>query len=93
MLAWGVRGYVVSFIAPHSFTARALVVAPGDPLTIQNASSEDAVEIHVDGRPAFDLPARQEVAVEFGATRAVLCQLPGASFYHRLRERFGRLAR
>jgi NAD+ kinase len=93
VLAWGVRGYVVSFIAPHSFTARALVVAPGDPLTIQNASSEDAVEVHVDGRPAFELPARQEVAVEFGSTKAILCQLPGASFYHRLRERFGRLAR
>ena len=28
VLAWGVEGYVVSFIAPHSLTARALVVAP-----------------------------------------------------------------
>ena len=28
ILAWGVRGYVVCFIAPHSLTARALVVAP-----------------------------------------------------------------
>ena len=92
VLAWGVRGYVVSFIAPHSFTARALVVAPADPLTIQNTSREDAVEVHVDGRPAFDLPAGQEVAVSFGSTQALLCQLPGASFYHRLRERFGRLA-
>jgi NAD+ kinase len=25
--------------------------------------------------------------------RGTLAQLPGASFYHRLRERFGRLAR
>ena len=30
MLAWGVEGYVVSFIAPHSLTARTLVVAPND---------------------------------------------------------------
>ena len=29
VLAWGVEGYVVSFIAPHTLTARALVVAPG----------------------------------------------------------------
>ena len=28
VLAWGVEGYVVSFIAPHTLTARALVVAP-----------------------------------------------------------------
>ena len=29
VLAWGVEGFVVSFIAPHTLTARALVVAPG----------------------------------------------------------------
>jgi NAD+ kinase len=40
VLAWGVAGFVVSFIAPHSLTARALVVAPGDRLTIQNVSRE-----------------------------------------------------
>ena len=51
ILAWGVRGYVVSFIAPHSLTARALVVGPEDLLTINNASREEAVEVHVDGRP------------------------------------------
>ena len=56
ILAWGVRGYVVSFIAPHSLTARALVVAPDDLLTINNASREEDVEVHVDGRPACELP-------------------------------------
>ena len=30
-MAWGVEGFVVSFIAPHSLTARALVVAPERP--------------------------------------------------------------
>ncbi len=93
VLAWGVEGYVVSFIAPHSLTARALVVAPGDELTINNASREEPVEIHVDGRPTLELPPGEDVHVEFGLTRATLAQLPGASFYHRLRERFGRLAR
>jgi NAD+ kinase len=93
VLAWGVEGYVVSFIAPHSFTARALVVAPGDILRINNASREDAAEVHVDGRPTVELPAGQDLTVQFGAQHAQLAQLPGASFYHRLRERFGRLAR
>ena len=41
---------------PHSLTARALVVAPDDLLTINNASREEAVEVHVDGRPACELP-------------------------------------
>ena len=93
VLAWGVAGYVVSFIAPHSLTARALVVAPDDLLTINNASREEPVEVHVDGRPACELPAGEDIRIEFGKSFGTLAQLPGASFYHRLRERFGRLAR
>jgi NAD+ kinase len=92
VMAWGVEGYVVSFIAPHSLTARALVVAPGDELTIHNASHEEPVEVHVDGRPATQILPGQDIAVEFAREHALLAQLPGASFYHRLRERFGRLA-
>src|SRR3954452_23521158 len=30
VMAWGVEGFAVSFISPHSLTARALVVAPDD---------------------------------------------------------------
>ena len=93
VLAWGVEGYVVSFIAPHSLTARALVVAPADELTINNASREEPVEIHVDGRPTLELQPGEDMYLEFGRMRATLAQLPGASFYHRLRERFGRLTR
>ena len=40
VLAWGVEGYVVSFIAPHTLTARALVVAPGDVLQVTNRSRD-----------------------------------------------------
>jgi NAD+ kinase len=93
VLAWGVKGFVVSFIAPHSLTARALVVAPGDELTIHNASREEPVEVAADGRPTFELAPGADLHVEFGLSHALLAQLPGASFYHRLRERFGRLAR
>jgi NAD+ kinase len=93
VLAWGVAGYVISFVSPHSFTARPLVVAPDDGLTIHNASREEPVDIYADGRPVAELPAGQDVHVEFGRSHAILAQLPGASFYHRLRERFGRLAR
>jgi len=92
VLAWGVAGFVVSFIAPHSLTARALVVAPDDTLTIQNVSREEYVDVHVDGRPSCRLDAGSEIHVEFVRSTAVLAQLPGATFYHRLRERFGRLA-
>ena len=93
VLAWGVAGFVVSFIAPHSLTARALVVAPDDLLTITNRSREEPVEVHVDGRPVRELPAGEDMHVEFARATAMLAQLPGASFYHRLRERFGRGSR
>jgi NAD+ kinase len=93
VLAWGVAGFVVSFIAPHSLTARSLVVAPDDLLTINNRSRDEPVEVHVDGRPVLQLAPGEDIRVEFALATAVLAQLPGASFYHRLRERFGRLAR
>jgi len=93
VLAWGVEGFVVSFIAAHALTARALVVAPSDELTINNASREEFVDVHVDGRPTLELPPGEDIHIAFGLSHGTLAQIPGASFYHRLRERFGRLAR
>jgi NAD+ kinase len=93
VLAWGVEGFVVSFIAPHSLTARALVAAPGERLVIVNASPDEPVEVHADGRPACQLPPGEEIHVDFARSHGILAQQSGANFYHRLRERFGRLAR
>ena len=91
VLAWGVEGYVVSFIAPHSLTARALVVAPGDTLTVYNHGAEP-VDVSVDGRPAGELGAGAAVTARFLREAADLAQVPGSSFYRRLREKFGLLA-
>lgn len=92
ILAWGVAGFVVSYIAPHSLTARALVVAPQDTLKVRNAATRDPVEVAVDGRPVGELAVGGEAALTFAPDRGVLAQLPGASFYHRIREKFGHLA-
>jgi NAD+ kinase len=91
VMAWGVEGYVVSFIAPHSMTARALVVAPGDSLTIGNRSREP-LDVAVDGRPVGEIPDAGSIEVSFVKDVGLLAQLPGSSFYRRLREKFGRLA-
>ena len=91
VMAWGVKGFVVSFIAPHSLTARALVVAPGDRLTIHNRSREP-LDIAVDGRPVGDLPPGGSIDARFVDEIGTIAQLPGSSFYRRLREKFGRLA-
>ena len=92
ILAWGVDGFVVSFIAPHTLTARALVVAPTDPLTVKNLSERDAVDLTTDGRDAGALGPRECIDISFVQDQVVLAQLPGASFYHRFRDKFGRLA-
>jgi NAD+ kinase len=91
VMAWGVEGFVVSFIAPHSLTARALVVAPGDRLTVHNRSLQ-ALDIAVDGRPGGEIAAGGTIDAQFVNDIGTIAQLPGSSFYRRLREKFGRLA-
>jgi NAD+ kinase len=91
VMAWGVEGYVVSFIAPHSLTARALVVAPGDTLTIHNRSREP-LDVALYGRPAGEIAAGGTIEASYVGDVATIAQLPGSSFYRRLREKFGRLA-
>ena len=92
VMAWGVAGFVVSFIAPHSLTARALVAAPTDALRVLNRSQEESVDVTVDGRPVCTLPPGQEIEANFVDGQGCLAQIPGANFYHRLREKFGRLS-
>jgi NAD+ kinase len=92
VMAWGVEGFVVSFIAPHSLTARALVVAPGDVLSVHNRSREEPVDVTVDGRPVCVLPPAEHIEARFVHDRGCLAQVPGTTFYQRLREKFGRLA-
>ncbi len=92
ILAWGVEGYVVSYISPHSLTARALVVAPGDVLRVGNAAGREPVDIMIDGEPAGALAPAAELEVRFVDGVGRLAQLPGTSFYQRIREKFGHLA-
>ncbi len=92
ILAWGVKGYVVSFIAPHTLTARPLVVAPDDVLSVTNAAGRDPVEIVLDGEPVGELASGAEMEVRFRNGVGRLAQLPGSNFYRRIRDKFGRLA-
>jgi NAD+ kinase len=92
ILAWGVKGYVVSYIAPHSLTARALVVAPGDVLHVGNAGGREPVDVAIDGAHVGTLESGEALGVGFADGAGRLAQLPGTSFYQRIREKFGHLA-
>jgi NAD+ kinase len=92
VMAWGVEGFVVSFIAPHSLTARALVVAPSDVIVVHNQSREEPVDVTIDGRPVCVLPPGEKIETRFVQGQGCLAQVAGATFYQRLRAKFGRLA-
>jgi NAD+ kinase len=92
VLAWGVEGFVVSFIAPHSLTARALVVAPDDRLTVVNISREEPVDLTVDGWVSGEVGPGESIEARFVDGLGTLAQIPGTSFYARLRQKFGRLS-
>ena len=82
VLAWGVQGFVATFIAPHSLTARPLVVAPEDTLSLFNRSVAETVDVAVDGRRVGELAPGDSLDCSFVPGAALLAQLPGSSFYH-----------
>jgi NAD+ kinase len=86
ILAWGVKGYTVSLIAPHALSARALVAAPEDLLRVVNDGREP-VDIVVDGMRTGELDIGREVELRFKPDVVGLAQLPGWSFYRRFREK------
>jgi NAD+ kinase len=92
VMAWGVDGYVVSFIAPHTLTARSLVVAPADTLEVTNRSRDEPVDMTTDGQEAGAVGPQETVSLRFGERKAQLAQEAGATFYRRMRDKFGRLA-
>jgi NAD+ kinase len=55
-------------------------------------AEEEKVEVTADGRPVCSLGPHERIEVRFEHDQVLIAQAPGASFYHRLREKFGRLA-
>lgn len=92
VVAWGVQGYVVSYIAPHTLTARTLVAATSDVLVVSNLAQEEPVDVETDGRRVCTLDPGQDLEVRFDDQPAVLAKVSGTGFYDQLVEKFGRLA-
>jgi len=86
VLAWDLRGFVVSMVAPHALSVRAVVAAPEDLLRVVNEGPEP-VEIVIDWMPAGRLAPGDESEVRFHSDAVGLAQLPGSTFYGRFREK------
>jgi NAD+ kinase len=92
VVAWGVEGYIVSYIAPHTLTNRVLVAATTDVLVVRNLSEDQPVDVETDGRRVCLLEPGQDVEVRFEDRPALLAKIPGTGFYDQLVQKFGRLA-
>jgi NAD+ kinase len=89
VLVWGLEAMVVTFVAPHSLSARPLVVGPGSDLTIWNHTADVAVTVLVDGRAVGELAPAGRASVRLGERRTLLGSLPGTTFFARYRHAFG----
>lgn len=92
LVAWGVEGYVVSYIAPHTLTARTLVAATSDVLVVSNLALEEPVDVETDGKRVCTLEPGQDLEVRFDDHPALLAKVSGTGFYDQLVQKFGRLA-
>lgn len=79
---------IVTAIAPHTLSARSLVLAPGQLLTVWNRSPGSPAAIYLDGRHCCDMGPGKAVTVTLAEEKAKLVQLPGADIFLKLRDKF-----
>ena len=88
VLMWGLEAMAMTFVAPHSLRARALVVPRGLDLRITNRSKELPVTVLVDGHAVGELQRGGEIAATVGPDRCRLAVLPEVTFFTRYHEVF-----
>jgi NAD+ kinase len=91
VMNWGLEGFCVTFVAPHSLGARSLVLGPAHRVAIENASVDVDARLILDGQVQRHALAPGE-RFESGLAKetARLALLPGVSFLQRFRNTFGR---
>ena len=62
-MAWGWRASPSRSSPLISLTARSLVVAPANVLSVFNRSQDEPVDVAIDGRPVHELGPGQQVEV------------------------------
>jgi NAD+ kinase len=85
---WGLEAMAMTFVAPHSLRARALVVPRGLDLRITNRSKELPVTVLVDGHAVGELERGEEIAVVVARDQCRLAVLPEVTFFTRYHEVF-----
>ena len=88
VLAWGLDAMTVTFIAPHSLRARALVVPRSRDVVIANGTPDVSATALADGHSFAEIPPGGEMTVRLGGQRSLLATLPDSTFFSRYRKTF-----
>jgi NAD+ kinase len=88
VLAWGLDGFVVSFVSPHSLHARPMVLGRPHTVSLDNRSDDVPVQVIVDGHIHSRLDPGARLKLRMGDRCAHLARLADASFFSRYRETF-----
>jgi NAD+ kinase len=91
VLEWGVEALGVTFVAPHTLTARPLVLPRGARVEVANRARELTVRLILDGvQTDRALEPGESVTVSLGPERTALGLLPEVAFLQRYRDAFTR---
>jgi len=88
VMMWGLEAMAMTFVAPHSLRARALVVPRGLDVRVTNRSKELPVTVLLDGHPVADLERGDDIQVAVGSEHSRLAVLPDVTFFTRYHEVF-----
>ena len=89
VLVWGLDAMAITFVAPHSLTARPLVVPRSHPLEVENTTAAVATTVIVDGHAVGELRPGERTEIRLGPERALIASVPGMTFFRRYRNAFG----
>lgn len=90
-VSWGVRAFVISFLAAHHLDTRPLVIGPDEVLTVTNAANLGDVDMLVDGQKVGVMLPGESLTLDLSGREVHLATFPEASFFRRYREKFGRM--
>ena len=89
-VSWGVRCFVVSFLAAHHLDARPLVLARDETLSVTNAAVVGDCDIYSDGQRIGSLGPGRAISMDLMGAPVHLGIFSELSFFRRYREKFGR---
>jgi len=88
VLMWEIDAVTVTFVAPHSLSARPVVVPRTRRIEIVNATLDVSLAVLADGHRFADVGPGDGVTVRLGEQRSLLATLPEATFVTRYLQTF-----